>query len=272
MLCKAVVCLFAALPVFAQTQTFVTITIKPARSTDPRDAQFEVQANGDLNVRAFPVIRLVTYAYDLPSNPSSRINTLPDWTFSEKYDIDAKAPAGTIPPSLSDAEVRSRIRQMVRGLLADRFGLVMRIEDETTRVYALTGSAAGPKFQRAAVTERDCLSAAGQEGCHNFLGGLGHPLNAKAIDMDDLIRYIENWTDLPVVNRTALTGLFTMISEGWVPMRLPPPPPGTAPTSNRFAGLPTIFTVLEKLGLELKQEDYAVPFFTVEHIERPAEN
>jgi hypothetical protein len=35
---------------------------------------------------------------------------------------------------------------------------------------------------------------------------LGHPLNAKAIDMDDLIHYIGNWTDLPVVNRTALSG------------------------------------------------------------------
>jgi hypothetical protein len=54
---------------------------------------------------------------------------------------------------------------------------------------------------------------------------LGHPLNAKAIDMDDLVHYIGNWTDLPVVNRTALSGLFTVNTEGWVPMRLPPPPP-----------------------------------------------
>ena len=90
---------------------------------------------------------------------------------------------------------------MVRGLLADRFGLVMRVENKTTSVYALTVSAAGPRLQRAAVTESDCLSAADQENCHNFVGGLGHPLNAKAVDMDDLVRYIENWMDLPAVNR-----------------------------------------------------------------------
>jgi hypothetical protein len=46
-------------------------------------------------------------------------------------------------------------------------------------------------------------------------------------------------------------------------MRLPPPPPGAAPAANPFAGLPTIFTVLGKLGLEL-------PVYTVEHIARPA--
>jgi uncharacterized protein (TIGR03435 family) len=161
---------------------------------------------------------------------------------------------------------------MLRGLLADRFGLVIRVENRTTAVYALTVSTAGPKFQRAAVSERDCLSAAEQEPCHNFLGGLGHPLNAKAVDMDDLVRYVENWTDLPVVNRTALNGLFTVNGEGWIPMRLPPPPPGATPTASPFAGLPTLFTVLGKLGLELKRQEDAVPVYTVERIERPVGN
>ena len=46
--------------------------------------------------------------------------------------------------------------------------------------------------------------------------------------MDDLAQYIENWTDLPVVNRTALSGLFAVSTEGWKPMRLPPPPPSAS--------------------------------------------
>jgi uncharacterized protein (TIGR03435 family) len=52
-------------------------------------------------------------------------------------------------------------------------------------------------------------------------------------------------------------------------MRLPPPPPGNPPAA-RFDDLPTIFTVLRKLGLELKQQEATVPVYTVEHIERPA--
>ena len=90
--------------------------------------------------------------------------------------------------------------------------------------------------------------------------------------MDDLAHYIANWTDLPVVNRTALSGLFTVNTDGWAPMRLPPPPPNAAPGANPFAGLPTIFTVLGKLGLELKRQEEILPVYTVESIERPAIN
>jgi hypothetical protein len=56
-------------------------------------------------------------------------------------------------------------------------------------------------------------------------------------------------------------------------MRLPPPPPNSATrAANPFAGLPTIFTVLGKLGLELKRLDDTLPVYTVERIERAAAN
>jgi hypothetical protein len=38
--------------------------------------------------------------------------------------------------------------------------------------------------------------------------------------------------------------------------RLPPPPPNATPAASPYAGLPTIFTVLGKLGLELKRQDF----------------
>ena len=87
--------------------------------------------------------------------------------------------------------------------------------------------------------------------------------------MDDLAQHIENWTDLPVLNRTGVSGLFAVETDGWIPMRLPPPPPGNGPTAH-FDDLPTIFTVLRTLGLELKKQEATVPIYTVEHIERAA--
>jgi hypothetical protein len=51
-------------------------------------------------------------------------------------------------------------------------------------------------------------------------------------------------------------------------MRLPPPPPGMPAAS--FDDLPTIFTVLGGLGLELTRQEATVPVYTVERIERPA--
>src|SRR5947209_8382132 len=115
--CQAVVCLFVALPAVAQSQAFATITIKPARSAQPRNARVQVLPNGDLIANAVAVIRLLSYAYDVPVNPSPRLSRLPGWTLSENYDIEAKAPANPIRSSLQDREVRSRIQQMIRGLL-----------------------------------------------------------------------------------------------------------------------------------------------------------
>jgi uncharacterized protein (TIGR03435 family) len=267
--CRLVVFLLAALPVVAQSQAFATITIKPARSADPR---WQVSPSGDLIASAVPVIALLSYAYDVPVNGSPRLSTLPNWTLSAKYDIEAKARANAIPPSLPDTELRSRIQQMIRELLADGFRLVIRAENKTMSVYALTVAGGGAKLQKLALTEKDCAFDAGQEACHSFVGGLGHPLNAKAVDMDDLVHYIGNWTDLPVVNRTAVSGLFTVNTEGWAPMRLPPPPPNANLAVNPFASLPTIFTVLGKLGLELKRQEDVMPVYTVERIERPDAN
>jgi uncharacterized protein (TIGR03435 family) len=277
--CQAVIYLLMALSRVAQPQTFAKITIKPARSADPRNVRVQVLPNGDLIATAVPVITLLSYVYDVPVNPSQRLSPLPDWTVRERYDIEAKAPPNAIPPGLQDSEVRRRIQQMIRGLLVDRFRLVMRIENKTMSVYALTVASGGPKLQKSAIAEKDCTvhslwlwSGTDPEACHNFVGGFGHPLNAKAIDMDDLVHYIANWTDLPVVNRTALSGLFSVNTEGWAPMRLPPPPPNAAPGVNPFAGLPTIFTVLRKLGLELQRQEDILPVYTVERIERPAAN
>ena len=219
-----------------QSQAFEVISIKPARSGDPRNMRMRVLPNGDLIASAVPVLLLLRYAYDVPVNPSPRLSGLPDWR--ETYDIEAKAPANAVPAGLPESEKRGRMQGMIRGLLADRFKLVMRVEQKTMPVYALTVARGGPNLQKSTIAEKDCIFDTGTpESCHNFIVGRGHPLNARAINMDDLAQYIENWTDLPVVNRTAVSGLFAVETEGWTPMRLPPPPPGNAPAA-RFDDLP----------------------------------
>ena len=264
---QAIVWWLLALPSVAQSPAFATITLKPARSADPSNARVQMLPNGDFIASAVPVITLLSYAYDVPVNPSPRLSGLPEWR--ETYDIEAKASAKAVQTGLQESEKRRRMQGMIRRLLADRFKLVMRVEQKTMPVYALTVADGGPKLQKSAISENACTFDTDSNGCHNFVGGLGHPLIAKAIDMDDLVHYIGNWTDLPVVNRTALSGLFTVNTEGWIPMTLPPPPPNATPAENRFARLPTIFTVLGKLGLELRRQEETVPVYTVAHIERP---
>lgn len=155
-LCQAVLYPLVALPAVAQSQTFATITIKPARSAEPAGARMQVLPSGDLIGSAVPVITLLSYAYDVPSNPSPRLSAIPDWTIREKYDIEARAPANAIPTSLQESEVRGRVQQMVRGLLADRFKLVMRLENKTMSVYAITVASGGSKLQNSAMAAKDC--------------------------------------------------------------------------------------------------------------------
>jgi len=264
-LSEAVAFLLAVL--VAQSQTFGAISFKAARPADMAGMRMRVLPNGDLSATAAPVLMLVRYAYDVPVNPSPRLSGLPGWR--EAYDIEAKAADGAASRDLTENDRRARMQLLLRALLADRFKLVMRVEQKTMPVYVLGVANGGLKLQQSSISEKNCVfDTATPDSCHNFTIGRGHPLNAKAINMDDLAQYIENWTDLPVVNRTGVNGLFAVETEGWMPMRLPPPPPGGAPVA--FDDLPTLFTVLGKLGLELKKQEAAVPVYTVEHIERPA--
>ncbi|HET9402922.1 MAG TPA: TIGR03435 family protein, partial [Candidatus Acidoferrales bacterium] len=186
----AVLFLLVALPAAAQSQAFAKITIKPAPSADSGNWRVQILPNGDLSAGAVPVAALLSFAYDVPNNPSPRLSGLPGWAFRERYDIEAKAPANAIPPGLPSSEVRSRMQQMIRELLADRFKLVMRVENKTMSAYALTIASGGPKLQKSAIAEKDCAFDTDPDGCHSFAIGFGHPLNAKAIDMDDLVHYI----------------------------------------------------------------------------------
>lgn len=266
---RAVFVLLLASPVVAQSPAFEEVSIRPAQGGDPRSMRMRVLPNGVLTAGSVPVLELLRYAYGVPVNPSLRLSGLPAWR--ETYDIEAKAPANAIPAGLQESEQRRRMQGMIRALLADRFKLVIRVEQRTMPVYALTVANGGPNLQKSTIAETDCLFDIDvPEGCHNFIMGRGHPLHARAITMDDLVQYMENWTDLPVVNHTGLDGLFAVETEGWNPMRLPPPPPGTTVGASPYADLPTIFTVLRPLGLELKQETATVPLYTVEHIERPS--
>ena len=261
------ICLVVTASAFAQAQSFVAIDVKPARSVDLESRRVRTLPNGDLIGTSVNAITLISEGYSVPANPSDRLSTLPPWAYSERYDIEAKASSGAKQMSLSDGNASKIVRDMFRQILADRFHLVMRAENRTVPVYALVVAPGGPKLRQSSLS--GCIFDTAPGGCHSFVIGFGHPLNARAVDMDDLAHYIENWTDLPVVNKTSLTGVFTTRSEGWRPMRLPPPPPNGAANVD-FTHLQTIDTVLSGLGLELHREVTTLPVYTVEQIQRPS--
>jgi hypothetical protein len=121
---RAFVYLLVALPAVAQSQAFGKVTIRSASSADLRNMRMQVLPNGDLIANAVPVIMLLSYAYDVPVDPSPRLSHLPDWTFRERYDIEGKAIANAVTLSLQYSDSRTRIQQEIRGLLAVFVGVL----------------------------------------------------------------------------------------------------------------------------------------------------
>ena len=159
-----------------------------------------------------------------------------------------------------------RVKDEFRQILSEQFHLVIRTKEREQPAYALVVAPGGAKMRQA--DRGDCIYDTAPSGCHTFVIGFGHPLNGHAVTMEDLAHYIENWTDLPVVNKTGLDDFFATSSDGWLPMQLPPPPPGGAGNVD-FSHLQTLAAALKGLGLMLKKESAVLPVYTIERLEQP---
>ena len=154
---------------------------------------------------------------------------------------------------------------MLQSLLADRLKLRIRRESAEMAVYALMVGSRGIKLETAKISERDCAEAAPfgsldlpAPGCHQFLGGQGRGLRGTAVDMADLAAYVSNWSELPVVDQTGLSGLYQIQTESW----------GSSENSSDR----TLDEVLDRLGLKLVRQKARLEVLVIERAERPSEN
>ena len=269
-----------ALPVSALA--FEAASVKASASVDRASMRPPTALPGGRFVSKWPLYQVIAYAYNLPSTPSVRLSGIPDAMVRSIYDIEA---TGTIPAGLSARAREDRTRIMVRTLLADRFKMAVHKETKEMPVYALVVARGGPKLQKADIKEKDCPEAAvappppgspthDPETCHAFYGGMGRGLHARAVNMADLASYVENWTARPLLDKTGIQGLFRVETAPWRELNASPPPLPGAKTEggSDVADLPTLFEVLEGLGLKMEaRKDYA-DVYVVDHIEKPSEN
>jgi uncharacterized protein (TIGR03435 family) len=271
---------------FAQPQlvpdpVFAVASVKASKAADFRREGIQFLPGGRLTATNYPLQVLIAGAYHLPYQ-SPRLVGGPDWVRSERFDIEAKADSVALPSGLAADVKRTRMRLMLQALLADRFHLTMRREVKELPVYALTVAKNGLRLPASKLGEEDCfyssMELANQAdskpvSCHTLLGGQGFGLHGQAIDMSDLAVYLENFTDRPVVDETGVKGLFAIDTKGWVPLRGKPAPPGSkAEDGSDLDGMPSLFTILGEFGLKLEGRRAAVEIFTIDRVERLAEN
>jgi uncharacterized protein (TIGR03435 family) len=261
---------------------FEVASVRPHKSGDNQFAGPQILPGGRFTSRA-PLFVVIALAYDLSVQGVPRMSGGPSWVSSldSVYDIEAMAPEGAFPEALSKKDRTDRERSMLKALLADRFKLVVHREMKEMPVYALVVGKGGPKLEKADIDEKDCPATPdgpptgdGTVVCHRFNGGRGRGLHARAVDMADLVRWVEAWTDRPLLDKTGIKGLYKIETKPFLPMELAttPPPPGTKQDGADVSDLPTLFTVFERLGLKMDSQRDQVEFLVIDHIEKPTAN
>jgi uncharacterized protein (TIGR03435 family) len=268
--------LLAAMMLRAQqpAAVFEVASIKPSSAADFRRTGMKFLPGGRFVATNYPLQVLIAGAYQIPYQ-SSRLTGGPEWVRSDRYDIDAKAEAGAIPNALPAAAKRERMRQMLQDILADRFHLTLRRETREMPVYDLAIARNGLKLAKAAIDEEGCLSDAAGEAvpCHVLLGGQGHGIHGRAVELSDLAVFLENFTDRPVVLTAGLPGLYQIDTKAWLPLRQKSFLPGEkAEDGSELSSLPSLFTMLRELGLTLQPGTAQVKAFVIQHVERPSVN
>jgi uncharacterized protein (TIGR03435 family) len=201
---------------------------------------------------------------------------------SERFDIEATAPAGAFPPGLSEAALKEKQRLMLQKLLEDRFQLKMVREQREMPVYAIAVARDGLKLPKSTVDESACAAVPAPTGpgsvdtmpCHEFLGGQGRGLHGRAVTIEDIARYVENWAERPVIDKTNLHALYRVETEPWIPMSmgLNPPPDAKGESGALLSDMPTLFEVFQRMGLRLDSQKDLVDVFRIDRPARPSEN
>jgi uncharacterized protein (TIGR03435 family) len=192
---------------------------------------------------------LVTEAYNLKYHELSFGKVDPDQDVY--YDLVARA-EGDRRPTLVE------FRRMLQTLLAERFHLVIRREKRIMPVYALVVGKHGVTFRESAA---DAVFSA-----RHGVDGRKQSISATAMTMEVLAEQIGSslMPDLPVVDRTGLTGRYDL--------RLAATPPFRMKGELQPGDAGVVDVIEEQLGLRLEQQKAEVDVVVVERMEKPTPN
>lgn len=209
---------------------------------------------GEFRTGNAPLKMILEYAYNLPQ---TQMVGGPKWVDSAKFDIDAKSDAAVSEAlaKMDNNAADEKKREMVRGLLEDRFGLVVHNETREMPVFDLVVVKGGPKFQKADVQGttfnegRDHIDAIGSD----------HTLAV-------LCELLGRRTGRVVVNKTGLDGRYKLTLK-WTPDDV------AAAGRTGPDAPPDLFTAIqEQLGLKLEPAKGSVPVLVLDKVTMPSEN
>src|SRR5688572_7326011 len=255
----------------AQSAAAFDVTSVKRNTSGETRIRFETPP-GRMTAVNVPVRFLIRQAYRLPE---ARIIGGPSWLDTDRFDILA-----TTATSGATSETN---RQMLRSLLAVRFGLVVHTEAREMPIYSLVldgdDGILGPNLRRSAT---DCAGrgntmAGGRVQCGILVsqGPGSGSLRGGGATIAEFVRLFGDFLNRPVVDNTGLSGTFDFELQFTAERSaLPgaPIPGGLTPTA---AGddIPLVFTALqEQMGLKLTSQRGTTDVLVVDRVSQPSEN
>jgi uncharacterized protein (TIGR03435 family) len=228
---------------------------------------------GRIRFQSVPLRDCLRWAYGVADY---QLRGAPDWL--------EQGPHWDIEATTTASATGDQVRGMFRRLLADRFGLQVHRETEDSRVMLLTVTGPGPGLKPAADDaprsddwRRSPLVVAPKAGP----GGTRiRELTAERATMRHLTEYLSRQFKLPVIDRTGLSGEYSLHVE-WPadPETLLPetapgafpalPPPGQSPNYVGSAGMAAL---REQLGLTLVSGRAPVEMLVIDLVHEATDN
>lgn len=249
------------------TKAFEVASVKRNTSGETR-IRFETPP-GRLTAVNVPLRFAIRQAYRVPE---SRMVGGPPWLDTDRFDILATAPADAATPD---------VRQMLRVLLADRFGLVLHSETRQMPIYSLVLARddrdLGPNLRRSGTdcTGQTSRLVAGRVQCGVLVSQAptSASLRGGGARFAEFVRLLGDFLDRPIVDDTGLTGTFDLelqftADRGSVPGVGVPGGVGAAANTD---DIPSIFTALrEQLGLKLDARRGSAEVFVIDSVSPPS--
>ncbi|HVW07707.1 MAG TPA: TIGR03435 family protein [Bryobacteraceae bacterium] len=189
------------------------------------------------------------------------------WTRSDQYDIDARPPASSESakpqPRTIQQPMNGEQRQMLRSLLADRFGFRFHREELEGDVLLLSK---GRKPKLNPPEDPKVYSWVGSATDNGMMTGTGiRGVNASMALLADRLQW---YFERPVIDRTGIPGVFDFkFATAWEG------PPITSSKSIRSPEvLANIVAAVQGIGLKLEPGKAPIETIVIDAVEKPAPN
>jgi uncharacterized protein (TIGR03435 family) len=287
------------------TLSFEVASIKPAAPDAMGRMRIMMNADpGMIHYTNVTVLDCIRVAYSVKEFQISG----PEWLGSERFDIQAKFPAGA---------TEDQVPEMLQSFLADRFKLQLHRETTEHAVYALVVGKNGSRLKPSEVETRDepvlaakpnpgenpppdsHVRSGGEAGATTGGPNSGRPprgaimmmvdpsgmhLKANGATLGTICDSLSRFADRPVVDQTGIQGKydFDLVFTPETMRGLPGGPGGPKgmPMGAGPAGAetqsepgPSIFDAVQQYGLKLEPRKAPLTQLIVDHVEKmPTEN